>query len=462
MFHSTIYKERRKKLKEMVHNGIILLPGNNESPMNYEANPYPFRQDSTFLYYFGIDSPSFFGVIDCDNDSDILFGYDFTIDDIVWMGPQTTLEEHAAASGCDKFYDIGNLQSFLENRLPKTDVHILPQYRAENIILLSRLLKKEPQWIQENYSVQLIKAVASQREIKSEEEIQEIENALDISYMTHTIAMSLTREGLLEREIVAEMEKIVKANGSMPSFPTIFSIHGEILHNHHHNNMLRNGKLVVNDSGVESSEHYASDITRTFPVSGTFSPEQREIYQIVLEAQKAAIQAMKPGEFYKDIHLLAARVIAEGLHSLGLIKGNVEDAVHEGAHALFFPHGLGHLLGLDVHDLENLGEDYFGYDDSVQRSDQFGLAYLRFAKKLKPGHVLTVEPGIYFIPQLIKLWKKENKLADFINYEKVEKYLEFGGIRIEDDVLVTETGSRILGTKIIPKEIDDVEQACAS
>jgi Xaa-Pro aminopeptidase len=460
MFDANVYKERRAKLKQKIGQGVIFIPGNSEAPMNYAANPYHFRQDSTFLYYFGVDLPDFFGIIDCDTDQDILFGYDFEIEDIVWMGPQKKLEYWADKSGCSQFYHIRQLKDYVKKHYNAGNIHYVPQYRAENVILLSELLGKNIQEIGEGTSVQLVRAIASQRELKDDLEVSEIEKALEISYETHTIAMKMARPGLFESDIVARMMEIVLKHNSYPSFPTILSVHGEILHNHFHSNQLTDGKLLIHDSGVESPEHYASDITRTFPVNGKFSPVQKDIYEIVLKAQLTAIQTMKPGVYFKDVHLEAARTIAEGLLDIGLLKNNVEDIVTVGAHALFFPHGLGHLLGLDVHDMENYGEENFGYDETVQRSDQFGLGYLRFARKLQPGHVITVEPGIYFIPELIKLWKQEKKFEEFIRYDRVEKYLNFGGIRIEDDILITDTGSRILG-KPIPKTVEEVEATCS-
>ncbi|GAB4175593.1 MAG: aminopeptidase P family protein [Calditrichia bacterium] len=458
MFKAGVYQARRKQLKELVGSGVIVINGNNESAMNYKGNPYHFRQDSTFLYYFGIDLPSFVGIIDCDEDKDYLFGYDFGIDDIIWMGDQPSLQEIAARSGIEHYVSIDQLGDWIRKRQSGT-IHWLPQYRAENILMLSDVLEKTLSEIREQYSEKLIKAVVTQREIKSDEEVAEIEKALDISFLTHTTAMKIARAGMVEREVVAEMMKIAYAHGARESFPIIYSIHGETLHNHYHGNTLEDGKLIVNDSGVESPLYYASDITRTYPVSGKFTEKQKEIYQIVLNSQLEAIDSIKPGVRYKEVHLIAARVIAAGLVDAGLMKGEPEAIVEAGAHALFFPHGLGHMLGLDVHDMENLGENYVGYDETVQRSSQFGLAYLRLAKELKPGMVLTVEPGIYFIPQLISLWKSEGKFDQFINYSKVEEYLDFGGVRIEDDVLVTVDGNKVLG-KPIPKSVEEVEAAC--
>ena len=322
---------------------------------------------------------------------------------------------------------------------------------------MSALLNKATDNISEHASGDLIKAIVAMRSIKSTQEIEEIKKAQHIAHQMHTTAMRMARPGVFEYEIAGTIEGIALAAGGNISFPVILSIRGEILHNHYHGNMLKEGDLVINDSGAENQMHYASDITRTFPVSGRFSGEQKDVYQIVLESQLAAIESVKPGVKFREIHLKAAQVIAEGLKELGLMKGNMADAVDQGAHALFFPHGLGHMLGLDVHDMENLGEDLVGYDQQTKRSDQFGLAYLRLAKELQPGFVLTIEPGIYFIPALINQWRKEKICSEFINHDLVEKYLDFGGIRIEDDILVTETGSEVLG-KAIPKLVEDVKK----
>jgi Xaa-Pro aminopeptidase len=284
---------------------------------------------------------------------------------------------------------------------------------------------------------------------------------VDISYEMHTTAMKMARPGIVESDISGAIEGIALQRGSGVAFPVILSVNGQILHNHAHGNIMQEGDLLVNDSGAQTNMNYAGDITRTIPVSGKFTSMQRDIYEIVLKAQVDSIEVIKPGSSYRDIHLLAAETIATGLKELGLMKGNIQDAVAQGAHALFFPHGLGHMMGLDVHDMENFGEQYVGYDESVQRSQQFGLAYLRLAKSLKPGYVLTVEPGIYFIPDLINQWKNSNKFENYIEYTKITEYLSFGGIRIEDDVLVTETGNRILG-KAIPKTVKDVESMCQS
>ncbi|MFH1198289.1 MAG: aminopeptidase P family protein [bacterium] len=460
MFSVQTYIERRKKLKELVKSGLILFPGNNEVPMNYAANTYHFRQDSNFLYYFGLDETGLAAVIDVDSDNDIIFGDDRPVEDVVWMGPLEPLKERAKLVGVNDTSPAEKLDAAIKYAQQRgRKIHFVPPYHADVTLQIESLTGIPHSEVNKNASQDLIKAIVSQRSIKSAEEISEIEKALDVSYEMYEMAMRLTKPGMVEREISGLLEGIALLKGNGISFPMIFSVRGETLHNHYHGNIMKDGELAVLDSGVESLLHYASDITRTFPVNGKFTSLQKGIYNIVLKANTESIKMIKPGLKYKEVHLNAAKITAEGMKELGFMKGNVDDAVSAGAHALFFPHGLGHMLGLDVHDMEGLGENFVGYDDETKRSEQFGLAYLRCARELKPGFVLTVEPGIYFIPQLIDNWKAENRHAEFINYDKVETMKGFGGIRIEDDVLITETGSRVLG-KPIPKTIEEVETAC--
>lgn len=459
MFDKKSYIKRRNLLKKDVSTGLILILGNNESPMNYPANPYPFRQDSNFLYFFGIDKPGFIGLIDIDENKDFLFGENFTIDDIIWMGPQPIVRDLAEKVGIKNTGNLSHIKEKIDNAILKgRKIHFLPTYRAENSLEIERLLGISNNNIKNYASEELIRAVISQRSVKSNGEIDEIEKALDISYEMYMAIMNRAKPGKYERELVGEIEGIISSFGSHYSFPTILTINGETLHNHFHGNKLKKNRLLIIDSGAESPEHYASDITRTFPVGGKFTSEQKDIYEIVLESQLCAIKSIKPGGKYRDTHLKVAEIIAQGMKDLGLMKGNIEDAVEKGAHALFFPHGLGHMMGLDVHDMEDLGEDLVGYDDTVKRSDQFGLAYLRLAKKLKPDYVFTVEPGIYFIPALIDQWSSEKRYKEYINYSKVEKFKGFGGIRIEDDVVVTSNGYRVLGRKAIPKSVKEIEE----
>lgn len=458
MFDPSIYTQRRDRLKDQLQSGLILFLGNEESPMNYPANPYHFRQDSSYLYFFGLDFPSLAGVIDVDENRDIIFGNDVDIEDIIWMGFQPSMKERAGKVGVKETFSLDKLEETVQKAAQQgKKVHFLPPYRPETELKLNRLLGISPDEVKKNVSVELIKAVVAQRSVKIKEEVEEIEKAHAVTYEMHTTAMKMAKPGIYERDIAGRIEGIALSLGSSVSFPIILTINGQILHNHYHGNMLEEGRLLVNDSGAESLLHYAADITRTIPVSGKFSQKQREIYEIVLSSQEVAIQSIRPDIKNRDIHLKTAKVIAEGLKGLEIMKGNTDEAVQEGAHALFFPHGLGHQMGLDVHDMEDLGEDYVGYDEKTKRSDQFGIAYLRLAKELQPGYVVTVEPGIYFIPALIDKWKGEKKFTQFINYDKVEEYRDFGGVRIEDNVLVTEDGHRVIG-KPIPKTPEDIEK----
>ena len=437
--------------------GLLLFPGNEESPMNYSANGYRFRQDSTFLYYFGLNEPGLAAVMDLDSDQEILFGNDLDMDDIIWMGYLPGMAEKCRKVGVSYHRPLSQLPDFLATMVKQgRKIHFLPPYRAEHYLNLSNLLGIDTSSVMSYASEEFIRAVVAQRSIKSKEEIKHIEEALATTHDMHVTAMRKTRPGIRECDLAGEVEGIALAAGGTVAFPVILSVQGEILHNHYHGNRLKSGQLVVNDSGAESGMGYAGDITRTFPVSGKFTPRQADIYSIVLKAQLEAIRAIRPGKKYLEIHKKVSRIIAQGLKEVKLMKGNVEDAVNQGAHALFFPHGLGHMLGLDVHDMENLGESYVGYDAGTKRSGQFGLAYLRLARELQPGFVLTVEPGIYFIPALINKWMMEKKFREFINYQKVHEYLKFGGIRIEDNVLVTAGGGRVLG-KPIPKQIGELE-----
>ena len=457
MFKPETYIQRRKRLKEQMPSGILLFLGNDESPMNYPANTYPFRQDSSFLYFWGLDFPGLAAVIDVDQNEEIVFGDDFTVDDIIWMGPQKTMAEKAQRVGVHQTKPIHALEETVKQALRQgRKLHYLPQYRAENIVKIERLSGIHNALVNDYASKDLIQAVVAQRSIKSDEEIEQIEIALSISHEMYKLAMKITKPGMYEREIHGAVEGAVLTTGNYVSFPIILTIHGETLHGHSHENLMQKGNLLVIDSGAESPLHYASDITRTIPVSGQFSELQKDIYNIVLAANEGAIEMSRPGIPYRDVHLHAAKTIADGMKQLGFIKGNTEDAVAAGAHALFFPHGLGHMMGLDVHDMEDLGENYVGYDEEFQRSDQFGLAYLRLGKRLQPGVVITVEPGIYFIPELIDQWKAQKKFTDFIDYDKVTKNRNFGGIRIEDDVLVTKEGHRVLGQRIA-KTIQEIE-----
>jgi Xaa-Pro aminopeptidase len=458
MFDKLTYTNRRDSLKKKCSNGILFFPGNDESAMNYAGNTYPFRQDSTFLYFFGIDLPGHAAIIDLDSGEEIVYGNNLDIDDIIWMGTQSLVAENAAKAGVTLTKPVSDLRADIQKALKqKRSVKILPPYRGDQKIFISEILGVPVAQIRDFISEEFIKAVISLREVKEDVEICQIEFAADVAYRMHTTMMKMAQPGTWEREIAGHMEGIALANGGMVSFPVILSMDGQTLHNHYHGNLLNGGRILVADAGCESPMHYASDFTRSVPVGGMFSQRQKEIYEIVLAANVTSIQNIKPGILNRDLHMGAALTIANGLKAIGLMKGDTEEAVRQGAHALFFPHGLGHMLGLDVHDMENLGENLVGYDEKLSRSTQFGAAYLRLAKELKPGFVFTIEPGIYFIPALIDLWKKDKKFEEFINYTKLETYKDFGGIRIEDNALVTETGGRLLG-KPIPKTVEEIEK----
>jgi len=456
MFQAEVYVQRRKILCEKIGAGLILFFGNDESPMNYPDNTYHFRQHSSFLYYFGIDFPSLAAIIDVDNDRQIVFGDDFTIDDIVWRGSQPTISERASQSGITETQPLVKLFTILkEAQASRKVIHFLPPYRPENKIKLLRYLNIRPDEVNLNSSSDLVRAVISQREIKSAEEIAEIEKAVDLSVDMHVMAMKIARPGMTEAQIAAKVHEVVLARNCNLSFPIIATVNGQTLHNHSHHNILKEGDLFLLDAGAETQMHYAGDLSSTFPVSRQFDERQKGIYQISLKAHEAAISTIAPGTNFREVHLAACLSITTSMKEIGLMKGDVAEAVAEGAHALFFPCGTGHMMGLDVHDMEDLGEVWVGYNGEP-KSTQFGLKSLRLAKQLLPGHVFTIEPGIYFIPELIDLWKSEGRFNDFLVWKEIEKFRNFGGIRNEEDFLITETGCRILG-KPKPKSISEVE-----
>ena len=462
MFAKDIYVGRRARLMEKVGKGVILLLGTREASCNYPSNTYKFRQDSSFLYFFGLNEPDMAALLDVESGEQILFGNDVDIDDIIWMGPQESVKEKAATIGIEKSEPMAALNGYVEKVVKAgRKVHFLPPYRNYNKILLNSLLDIPIVNLKAEASVELIKAVVDLRIIKDKYELEEIEKACNIGYAMHLTAMKMAKLGMVEQQLYGIMEGIAYSQGAMTSFPTILSQNGETLHNHKHHQILTDGRMVVIDSGAETNMNYCSDFTRTFPSSGKFTQQQKEIYQIVSAANNLAIDLARPGVTYKEVHLAACRLIAQGLNNLGLMKGDVDEAVASGAHALFMPHGLGHNMGLDVHDMEDLGENYVGYDDTIQRSTQFGLASLRMGRMLQPGHVLTVEPGIYFIPALIDKWKAEGINKDFVNFEALDAYRTFGGIRLEDDIVITGNGCRLLGAKRLPITVEDVEREMA-
>ncbi len=458
MLPTKVYVERRKALKAKFNKGVAIFAGNIDVPFNYTDNIYRFRQDSSFLYFFGIDAPGLHAIIDFSTGEEIIFGNEITAEDIIWMGALPALSETAAKVGVNDVRPLYKLDELVKEFLTQgRRIHYLPPYRGETKIFLHELLGIPVKGLKENASQELVRAVVDLRIFKDEYEIKEIEKAVDIAYIMHTMSMRMAQEGIKEQQIAGTIEGIALAHGGPVSFPVILSKNGQILHNHHHENILKNGDLMVTDAGCEIESNYCSDITRTTPVGGKFTTKQREIYEIVVKANMEVIKNSAPGVYYKDMHLLASKIIASGLKDLGIMKGDVDEAVAQGAHALFMPHGLGHMMGLDVHDLEGVSELYAGYGDELERSTQFGLSALRMGRKLQPGFVFTDEPGIYFIPELISLWRSNNRLTDFINYKKLEDYLDFGGIRIEDDLLITQDGNRVLG-KPIPKSVKEVEE----
>ncbi|MDD3906880.1 MAG: aminopeptidase P family protein [Proteiniphilum sp.] len=456
MFRKETYINRRKQLKSNFTTGILLFLGNEESSMNYVDNTYRFRQDSTFLYYFGLDYPGLAGIIDIDNDQETIFGDDLTIDQIVWMGAQPTIRERSEKAGIQSAGSMRQLLDLLQSAKQKgRKIHFLPAYRPEHQAKLYNWLQIPIHATNRYASAQLMIAVGEQRIIKSTEEIERIEQAVSVTTDMHLAAMRYAKPGMTEAQVAAKVHEVALSAGGDISFPVIATINGQTLHNHFHGNTIKDGDLFLLDAGAEDPLHYAGDMSSTFPVSPIFTKRQKEIYQIALNAHHAALEALRPGISFKEIHFMAARKIFDGLKDLGFTRGNTEEAVQAGAHALFFPCGTGHLLGLDVHDMENLGEQNVGYAGQP-KSTLFGLKSLRLARELKPGFVLTIEPGVYFIPELIDLWKSQNKFAEFIDYPRVEEYKDFSGVRNEEDILITETGYRILG-KPLAKSIEEVE-----
>ena len=461
MFSKETYVNRRTELKKLVKSGVIILFGNNESPANFPANGYyPFRQDSSFLYYFGLQRDGLVGVIDIDNDKETLVGDDIDIDDIVWYGSVNSVSNMAEACGVKNCAPMKQLQVICNNALrDKRQVHFLPPYRHDTMIQIFDLLGIHPNQQREQASLELINAVVKQRSTKSQLEIEEIERACAVGYKMHTTAMRLTKPGVTEKFVGGQVDGIANSYGSMTSFPTIFTQHGEIMHGNPSMAVLESGRLALCDCGAETMEHYCSDNTRTFPVNGKFTQRQLEIYSIVVDCHDLALSLAKPGVKYFDVHLGVCRLMTDRLKELGLMKGDTEAAVRAGAHAMFLPHGLGHMMGMDVHDMEGLGQIHVGFDEETRPNlEQFGTNCLRMGRKLEEGFVITDEPGIYFIPALIDEWRAKGLHTDFINYEKLETYKDFGGIRIEDDLLITKDGCRFLGEERIPYHPKDVEE----
>lgn len=460
MFAPSTYVERRQTLMKKIGSGLILLPGNTFSPNNYPNNAYYFRQDSTFRYFFGLNNPTLVGLIDADAGVSMLFGDDFTVEDIIWTGPQPTLRELGAEVGVTQTYPFAAVTEFLNRAVDQgRRIHFLPPYRGETKIQLQEWLGLTPTMVQQSRSVELMFAVAEMREKKSEEEIIEMEKAFQLGYQMHTLAMKMCRPGVVEREIAGAVEGIAKGYGQGVSFPTIVSQHGETLHNLNCDGVLEAGRLLLVDGGAETVSGYCSDHTRTYPVSGRFSDRQRDIYNIVLKAHDDVAAMVAPGMMYQEVHLAAYRSLAEGLIGVGLLKGSVDQIIESGAMTMLMPHGLGHGLGMDVHDCEAMGERSYDFSTLLDQAARSATCVHRATWRLEPGTVLTDEPGIYFIPALIDKCRAEGKYAGLVNYDLLADYYDFGGIRIEDDLLVTPTGNRMLGgEQHIPITIEELEE----
>ena len=459
MFESSIYRARREQLKAKLSGGVVLMSGNSEVPANYPNNTYRFRQDSTFLYFFGLNRPDTMALIDLDSGEETLYGDDPTLEDVIWSGVQPTLSQQAERVGVAHTRPLGALAEQMQRlRTLGRSLHYLPPYRAATRQQLATLLGLPVSEVDARASVALSLAVVALREVKEPCEIAEIDRACDLSSRMHCTAMRLCREGATERSIMGAIEAVALQQGAGVSFPSIVTQHGETLHNHGYDHVLESGRLLLVDAGAETVMNYCGDLTRTFPVNGRFSEAQRAIYDIVLAAHDRIFEQAAPGALYCDLHNSAARVIAEGLRDLGLMRGDMDEAVALGAQALFMPHGLGHQLGLDVHDMENIGERYVGYDAETLRDSTPGLSALRMGKRVKPGFVITVEPGIYFIPALIDKWEREGLDHGFVCYDRLRAYLDFGGIRIEDDMLITNRGNRRMGHDTPPLTVSSIER----
>ncbi len=464
LFDKQTYIQRRQVLSQRIGSGLILLMGNNESPMNYPANGFAFRQDSSFLYYFGLHRHGLVGVIDADSNQEYLFGNDISIDDIVWMGKVESVADMAAEAGVEKSAPMKELDTLVQTaRQQGRQIHFLPPYRHDLMIQLMDLTGIHPSQQREQASVALIKAVVDQRAQKSSGEIAEIERACAIGYEMHTTAMRLCRPGTPEQEIAGTIEGIARSKGQGVSFPVILTMHGEIMHGTPSPRPLEAGRLMLCDSGAETNEGYCSDHTRTTPISGTFTAQQRDIYSIVENCHDLVLTLAKPGVKWWDVHFATARLMVERLKELGLMQGDTDEAVAAGAHAMFQPCGLGHMMGMDVHDMEGLGQIYVGFDDEVRPNlEQFGTNCLRCGRRLQEGFVMTNEPGLYFIPDLIDDWQSRGHCAEFIRFDRLAPYRDFGGVRIENDIVITPDGCRMLGERLIPYHMQDVEQFLAN
>lgn len=452
MFVNTVYKNRRRILKHRVDQGIIWLQGNQEVGMNYTGNPFPYRQDSNFLYYTGVEAQGMHLIIDVDEDKEYLIGDDLTIDETIWLGDLPGMETHAEIAGISNTLSLEELPNILKKAIQgKRVIHTLPLYHGYQETIQRELIGPN-----QKTSESLIRTIVGQRSVKEGRELREMENALRTTADLHHMIMRNCNEGMSEQELYARAVEIVLKDGGRLAYNAIVTVNGQTLHTNTYENQLKMDKMLLCDMGAENTMHYCADITRTTPVNRKFNAQQKAIYEIVLSALKKSTKMVRPGEEFKDIHLFAAHEMTKGLINLGLLKGDPEEIVREGAHALFFPHGLGHMVGMDVHDMEGLGEKFVGYNHTTKRSEQFGTSNLRLGRKLEENFVITIEPGLYFIPNLIELWKSEGKHKDFIAYDKLGDWMKFGGVRIEDNVLVTKNGSKVLDPPIA-KEINEIE-----
>ena len=459
MFEAEVFAQRRNALRQLLNGGVVVLLGNLDSPMNYHDNIYPFIQDTSFRYFFGINQPGWVGVMDLDNGKDYLFVEPPNLHDIVWTGPLASPLEQAGRVGVYHVHDIKGLVSLLQKAAgAKRDIHYLQAYRGDNVLLLEKWLQRSTEDVRASFSVPLTRAIVQLRAIKSTEEIQEMESALSVTAQMHLAAMRYTKPGVYEREVVGRMEGIMREQDLQLAYPVIFSHRGEVLHNHDHSHCMQAGDWIVNDTGCTSAQGYASDITRTLPVSGRFSALQKDLYQIVYDAQKVVLDQLRPGVPFMDMHKLSCQTLVKGMIDMKVFKGDPVEIVESGAYAIVFQCGLGHHIGMDVHDMEGLGEQWVGYGEGYERSALFGMKYLRMAKPMREGYVMTVEPGLYFIPTQFAQWRAENRFGDMIQYHELEKFMGVGGVRIEDDVLITANGMRVLGPHI-PRTAVEVEEA---
>lgn len=458
MFAPATYAARRAALAERL-SGLVVLLGNANAPMNYAGNVYGFRQDGSFLYYAGLDEPGLALALDADSGEATLYGHDPTMDDIIWEGPLASIAERASRAGVTSTAPPEALRDAIRAaQSAGREVHVLPPYRGEHSLRLGRLMGIAPEAMEP--SAAMIDAVIAQRLIKTDEEVSEIEKAVAVAVQMHETAMRMAQPGRTEYQVAAAMEAVAAGAGGFTSFPLIVTRRGETLHNHASGTVLEAGDLLLHDGGAAAPSRYVSDLTRVSPVGGTFSDRQRQVVNTVVAAQEAALAMCAPGVAFREVHDEACRVLARGLTDMGLMRGDPDEAVAAGAHALFMPHGLGHAMGLDVHDMEGLGEDRVGYADEATRSTQFGTAYLRFARPLATGHVMTVEPGCYFIGPLVDQWQAEGTHAAFLDFDEIQTWVGLGGVRIEDDIVVTDDGHRVLGPPLAktPEAIEAVAQ----